>query len=242
MSENDEKNEGTITLKKDSLWKIATFVFAVLFVISLITGGFSGSDNAGATGNVVADAGGDSGNIKVQINDDDPVLGNPEATVSIVEFSDFQCPFCSRAEYDALADFKASDYFANGEVNLIYKHFPLTSIHQYAQQSAEASECAGAQGKFWEYHDTLFANQDALDTASLKQYAADLGLDTDAFNSCLDNGDARSGVSQDVAQATAAGARGTPYFVVLNKDTGATQVVSGAVPYANFEAAINVVQ
>ena len=100
-----------------------------------------------------------SENLVVQIEDNDPILGDANAGISIVEFSDFQCPFCGRVHTDALADFKQSSYFTNGEVNLVYKQFPLSSIHPFAQKAGEASLCAHDQGMFWEYHDTLFANQ-----------------------------------------------------------------------------------
>ncbi len=243
MSEHESKQGESFTIKKDTLWKIGTFVFAALFVISLLTGGFGGNgSDAGVNAAVIGNKYGvGSDNVKVEINNDDPVLGNENAKISIIEFSDFECPFCARANSGALADFKASGYFADGEVNLVYKHFPLSSIHPNAQRAAEASECANDQGKFWEYHDILFATQQ-LDATSLKQHAANLGLNTATFNGCLDGGEKTSSVSQDLAQGSAAGARGTPYFVVINHETGKTQAVSGAVPFANFEAAINIVQ
>lgn len=246
MSEGNQESQGEgFTVKKLTLWKGLTGLFAVLFVVSLMTGGFNLSGSG--TGAVVADAGNNpnppavNGNTEVSISDDDPILGDKDAEISIVEFSDFQCPFCERAYSGALAQFKQSDYFENGEVNLVYKHFPLRSIHPDAQKAGEAAECARRQGKFWEYHDTLFENQRALDGASLKSYASQLGLDTSKFNSCLDNGEATAKVNADLDEATAAGGRGTPYFVLINSD-GETQTVSGAVPWSNFESAIKALQ
>lgn len=235
----------TITLKKTTLWKVGTFLFLGLFVLSLFNGGFSFGDG-GPTGAAIVPTGGDtvpapSGSVKVSITDADPVLGDADADITIVEFSDFQCPFCARAFTGSLAEFKESSYFKDGEVNLVYKHLPLTSIHPFAQKAAEASECANRQGKFWEYHDTLFTNQQSLDIASLKNYAGQVGLDTGTFNSCLDNDEAAAKVRKDLGEATAAGGRGTPYFVLINGD-GDTQTVSGAVPWANFEAAITALQ
>ena len=234
----------TITLKKDHLWKGAAGIFALLFVVSLM----GGIDFGGGNGNAVA---GDGENVaptaldavdgKALIEDNDPVLGDSDAGVTIIEFSDFQCPFCERAANGAIADFKRSSYFSDGEVNLIYKHLPLNSIHPYAQKAGEAAECANRQGSFWEYHDALFANQGALDVDSLKSYAAQVGLNTGDFNSCLDNGDASSEVSKETAQGQSVGARGTPFFVVVNNDNGKSTTVSGAVPWTNFEAAINAV-
>lgn len=242
-----EEKEASITFKKSSLWKLGTFVFLGLFIISLFTGGLGGIiNNSGSpTGNVVNNpSGGDtvgSGNIKVAIESNDPILGDKNAPITIVEFSDFQCPFCERAFSGAIAQFKASDYFKKGQVNLIYKHFPLTSIHPYAQKAAEAAECANRQGKFWQYHDKLFTNQQALDIASLKSYASQIGLDTGKFNKCLDSGEATAEISKESQQAQSAGGQGTPYFVLINKK-GQTQVVSGAVPFSQFESAIKSLQ
>lgn len=241
-----EEHKDTITLKKDTLWKGVAGIFALLFVVSLFMGGISfpggGSGNtvgsSGSGGNVAPSVQ-DAINVKALIEDNDPVLGDSNAGISIVEFSDFQCPFCARAHTGALNDLKNSNEFKNGEVNLVYKHFPLNSIHPYAQKAGEASECANRQGEFWKYHDMLFANQGSLDDASLKSYAVQIGLDTGKFNSCLDNGEASSEVSKETAQATAAGGRGTPFFVVVNNDNGKFTTVSGAVPWSSFETAIN---
>ena len=242
-----EEHKDTITIKKDTLWKSIAGIFALLFVVSLFMGGISfpgGSGNtvgSGGSGNVAPSAQ-DAINVKALIEDNDPVLGDPDAGISIVEFSDFQCPFCGRAHTGALADLKNSDYFKNGEVNLVYKQFPLNSIHPYAQKAGEASLCAQDQDSFWKYHDTLFANQGSLDVASLKTYATQLGLNAGEFNNCLDSGDYASEVSKETAQATASGGRGTPFFVVVNNDNGKSTTVSGAVPWSSFESAINIIK
>jgi len=233
----DEKKENTITIKKSAFWKIGTFVFAILFLLSIFLA-FNGS------GKVIKEiisgenAPSVSGNLKVEIEANDPVLGNKDAEVSIVEFSDFQCPFCERAYSGAIADFKSSSYFTDGQVNFIYKQFPLTSIHPYAQKAAEASLCAGDQGKFWEYHDLLFANQQTLDKTSLKSYAQQLGLDSATFNACLDGDEKASEVSKESQQAVKAGGQGAPYFVVINTKNKKTEAVSGAVPFSELESAI----
>ena len=240
----EKKESGTITLKKNDLWRYSTFLLVTIVIIGgffVLRGDGSGSGGTGA----VTDTGSDDQqaiNARALIEDNDPVLGDPNAKISIIEFSDFQCPFCARAHEGALTDFRNSDYFKNGEVNLIYKQFPLNSIHPYAQGAAEAVLCAQAQGKFWEYHDMLFANQDALDTDSLKQYASQLGLNTGEFNSCLDDGTYSSEVSKELAQATAAGGRGTPFFVIVNTETGKYEEISGAYPWSEFETAIQSIQ
>jgi len=229
-----------ITIKKETLWKIGTFVFAGLFLLTLFMNpsGDSPSPTRDA-GNVAPPsvANPPTSAIQVKIDGTDPILGDENAGISIVEFSDFQCPFCQRAYTGAVADFKKSDYFKNGEVNLVYKQFPLNSIHPQAQKAAEASECANRQGKFWEYHDKLFENQQSLDINSLKTYASQVGLDNGKFNTCLDRDEAAAKVASDLKQATDAQGRGTPYFVLVNKD-GKTVVVSGAQPWQNFVSAI----
>ena len=234
------EHNGTVTIKTQTIWQIATFVLAVLFIISLATGGFGIGGNS--NGNVILEPdnnGGVTEEVGVNIEDNDPVLGNADAEISIVEFSDFQCPFCERAFSGAIAEFKNSNYFKNGQVNLIFKHFPLNSIHPQAQKAAEAAECARKQGKFWEMHDKLFQNQGSLDISSLKTYAQQIGLNTANFNSCLDNNEAKNEVSKETQQAVNSGGLGTPYFILVNRNTGKTTAVSGALPWSNFEAAIN---
>jgi len=246
MEENkstESKNEGaSITFKKSTLWKAGTFIFAILFVITIAHDVFEGTSSTGPTGAAVAPSAPPlptGGNINVKVDPEDPFLGDKDASVTIVEFSDFQCPFCARAATGAIAELKTNE-IADGEVKFVYKDFPLSSIHPNAQKAAEAAQCAHDQNKFWEYHDMLFANQRALAIDDLKGYAADLGLDTNEFNDCLDSGKNKAEVESDLAQATAAGGRGTPYFVVIGPD-GKTQVVSGAQPYQNFQAAIQAV-
>jgi protein-disulfide isomerase len=118
----------------------------------------------------------------------------------------------------------------------------LNSIHPYAQKAAEASLCADDQGKFWPYHDKLFTNQQALTIADLKTYASQVGLNTAQFNACLDSGKYASEVSKETAQATGAGGQGTPFFIIVNTETGDATTISGAYPWSQFEAAINSVQ
>ncbi len=233
MSENKE-----ITIKKDMLWKGATFVLAVLLVVSLFTGGFGlGGDNQKNQENVVAQDDNPTPTqppaaapVKVSA-DDDEVLGEPDAPVTIIEFSDYQCPFCGRFWSETLGQIK-TQYIETGKVKLIYRDFPLSSIHQYAQKAAEAAECAGEQGKYYEMHDKLFENQRALDTESLKSYAKDIGLNTDDFNDCLDSGKMTSEVNKDFSDGQSYGVRGTPAFFINGK------LVSGAQPFSVFQQAI----
>ncbi len=154
--------------------------------------------------------------------------GSASASITMVEVSDFQCPYCSRAQ--VTVDQVLSDY--SGKVKLYYVHFPL-EFHEFAEKAAEASECAGDQGKFWEYHDLLFANQNALDAVSLKNYAKQLKLDSAKFDSCLDTGAKTNAVRADLQQGLAAGVSGTPMFFLKGVR------VCGAQPYQAFQQVIN---
>ena len=156
-----------------------------------------------------------------------PVRGNLDAKVTIVEFSDFECPFSQRAEPTVRQ--VMNEY--SGKVRLVYMHFPL-SFHPNAQKAAEASECANDQGKFWEYNDRLFDTAQ-LGAASLKQHAASLGLDTARFNQCLDSGASAGKVAAMQSMGSQNGVSGTPTFFING------QPLVGAQPYANFKAVID---
>ena len=161
--------------------------------------------------------------------DDDPSIGAADAPVTIVEFSDFQCPYCARFQSETLPQI-IQNY--GDRVRFVYRDFPLTSLHANALKAAEASECADDQGAYWKYHDLLFQNQSALDDASLKNYAATLGLDTTAFNQCLDSDEKMSEVQKDYQDGITAGVQGTPAFFVNGN------LIEGAQPYSAFQAAI----
>ena len=165
----------------------------------------------------------------------DNLLGDSDAPVTIVEFGDFQCPYCKRF-YDQTEQQLVDTYVKTGKARLAYRHFPL-SFHQNAQKSAEASECAADQGEFWAYHNILFergqGDGTGLDTASLKAYALEIGLDTAAFDSCLDSGAKAALAQQDFADGSAAGVSGTPSFFVNGR------LIVGAQPFSAFQAAID---
>jgi protein-disulfide isomerase len=163
--------------------------------------------------------------------DDDAVLGDKDAPVTIIEFSDYECPFCSRFWSDTLPQLKR-EYIDTGKVKLVYRDFPL-SIHPNAQIAAEAAECAGEQGKYWEMHDQIFENQGQLGEGALKQWALGLGLDSGKFNSCLDSGKFTSEVQKDLADGSAVGASGTPTFFINGRK------IVGAQPFSAFKAIID---
>jgi len=167
--------------------------------------------------------------VKVSI-DDDPIKGDKNAKVTIIEFSDFQCPFCGKF-YSQTLPLIEENYIKTGKVKLVYRDFPL-SFHQNAQKAAEAAECADEQGKFWEYHNTIYDNQNTLDINNLKQYAANLNLDTSKFESCLDSGKMTSEVQKDFKDGQSYGVEGTPAFFINGIP------LSGAQPYQVFEQVI----
>ena len=165
------------------------------------------------------------------ITADDHLRGNVNASIDIIEYSDFQCPYCLRHE-DTINQLLA-DY--GDKIRFAYRHFPLTSIHPEAQKAAEASECAAEQGKFWEMHDKIF-QANAADSMSVdvwKQDAKDLGLKTTQFNDCLDSGKYADKVSQEEQEGQAAGVQGTPATFING------QMISGAVPYSNIKSVID---
>ncbi len=138
------------------------------------------------------------------------LMGNPDAPITIVEFADFQCPFCSRVQpmlNEVLAKYK-------GKVKLAYQDFPLSQIHQHAEAAAGASRCALAQGKYWQMHDAMFADQSKLDEAALVKTAASLGMDQKSFESCLQSGKYKQAVEQDVQAGSRAGVNATPTFFI----------------------------
>ncbi len=149
---------------------------------------------------------------------DSPRYGSPDAPVQIIEFSDFQCPYCSRAA-DTLAQVKEK---YGDKVSVVYRHFPL-DFHDRANIAAQASQCAADQGKFWEYHDKLFANQRALSDEDLTRYAEEVGLNVGEFNECVKSGKHIETVATDLREGTEAGMSGTPGFFINGRFLGGAQ-------------------
>lgn len=161
--------------------------------------------------------------------------GATNAKVTIVEFSDFQCPFCERFYTDSYQQIK-KDYLDTGKsVQFIFANFPL-SFHPNAQPAANAAACAEEQGKFWDYHDKLFTNQTSLGDASYKQWAQDLGLNAAQFNTCYDTKKYDNTITAETRLGSQVGVSGTPTIYIVGPK-GSQQIV-GAQPYATFKAAI----
>ncbi len=245
-------NSDTVMFLPASVIIAALIVSATVFIVGGNLGGkITGLETAidslssapAGTGNT---GGNDAGNTAPQGNNTAPSApvidmkklsegypseGSASAKVTIVEFSDFQCPFCSSFYNSSLVPMR-KDYIDTGKVKIVYRHFPL-GFHPEAQKAAEATECAKDQGKFWEMHDKIFLNQPSLSVANEKQWAKDLGLNSATFNQCLDSGKKAAVVSADQKAGTEAGVSGTPTFFINGKS------VVGAQPYAVFKQAID---
>ena len=157
-----------------------------------------------------------------------PARGPENAPVTMVEFSDFQCPYCGRA-HDTVEQVMQS---YPGKVKLVFRHFPL-DFHKNAEKAAEAAMCANEQGKFWEYHDVLFKNQQTLEVAQLKDHAKSVGLDGTSFSACLDSGKYKKTVDDDMAAGQKVGVTGTPAFFINGV------MLSGAQPFDEFKKVID---
>lgn len=166
--------------------------------------------------------------VRIQVAATGPAKGPANAPVTIVEFSDFQCPFCSRL----IPSLKAVEEKYGDKVRVVFRQYPLP-FHQNAQKAAEASLCANEQGKFWEMHDAMFANQQALEVAQLKAKAAELGMNAEQFNQCIDSGKHAAAIQADMQEGSAAGVNGTPAMFINGR------FISGAVPVEQITTVID---
>lgn len=161
--------------------------------------------------------------------DDDAFTGNKDAKVKIVEFGDYECPYCQKNNVTIK---KIRENYSDDQVVIVFRDFPL-DFHDNAQKAAEAAECAGEQGKYWEYHDELFAGQDNLEVEDLKGYAKKLGLKTANFNTCLDSSQQAEEVAKDLADGQALEITGTPATFINGRK------ITGAYPYEDFAKIID---
>jgi len=176
--------------------------------------------------------------------DDDPMIGNPNAPVTIVEFSDFECPFCARFHQQTLP-LIMENYVETGAVNIVYRDFPIDSIHPNARIAHIASECADEQGRFWPYHDVLFERQSEWSdlgpgdvVGRVITYAEMLSLDAGAFASCLGDPRIDAEIDADKSEGSRYGASGTPAFFIGNDEAG-YELVEGAKPFESFARVID---
>ena len=158
---------------------------------------------------------------RIEVEAIGPSKGPEDAPITLVEFSDFECPFCVRV----LPTIEQVQQTYGDQVRIVYRQFPLNAIHPNAQLSAEASLCADAQGKFWEMHDAIFEARGKAGADRLKTMASDLGMDSDLFGTCLDSGQFRGQVAADVEAGRQAGVTGTPALFINGR------FLSGAQPF-----------
>ncbi len=165
---------------------------------------------------------------RVEVSSTGSAIGPVDAPVTIVEFSDYQCPYCQRAEptvKQVLQQFE-------GKIRFVYKHFPLESIHPLARAASEAAGCAEDQGRFWDYHERVFAAANGLEAAALEGYATELELDLEAFRSCVAERRHADRITTDLADGQGAGVNSTPTFFVNGVK------IKGAQPFSEFQRLI----
>jgi protein-disulfide isomerase len=176
------------------------------------------------------------------VSADDHILGNPNADVVIVEYSDTECPFC-KSFYSTLQQIM-KDYGTSGQVAWVYRHFPIADLHSRAPKEAEATECAYDQGgndAFWKYLTAVYTttnSNDTLDPAQLPKIASQIGLDVNTFNTCLSSGKFTAKVQADYDNAVASGGQGTPHTILVTKD-GSKLPIEGETTYSSLKSTID---
>ena len=210
---------------------------ATTVMLLLATGDFCRAQSAQSAKDVSAD------NARILSLEGLPSLGDKQAQVAIVEFGDYQCPYCGRHATETLPQLIAT-YVKTGKVRYFFKDVPVESIHPQALKAAEAAQCAGVQGKYWQLHDRLFQNQEALTPADLTSHAIAVGLDVHKFQQCLDDGTFTAPMRAALKEAKEAGVRGTPQFFLgtLAPDGRTLKIgltLNGAIPYTDFQRALD---
>lgn len=229
--------DDAITINKSTLWQVAAAAFGILFLISLATGGFGlgadnptqattqngnnqpSQDNSGTT---------DSGGQAEVTFEGAHSKGNEDSSVTLTEFSSMTCPFCGRHNSQTHPQLR-QEFIETGDIRYVYKHFARNELDV---QAANAAECAGEQGQFFEYKNLIFDNQDNLSQDLLPQLAEQLDLDMEQWSECNENDEFRDKVISDTEEARSLGITGTPGFVING------EVISGAQPYQTFQQAI----
>jgi len=223
---------------------------AILIAAFLISGSliYTNSDKLSDGGGAAqikqgAENAGEGRLIDVSI-DDDAMLGDKDAKVTIIEFSDYQCPFCRIFWKEAFTQIK-EQYLNTGKARFVFRDFPL-SFHPSAQVSAEAAECAGEQNKYWEFHDKIFGEQEKMGQGTIqytesdiKKWGREIGLNETEFNQCVDSGKYKEEVQKDIADGSAAGVNGVPSIFINGRFVATSDGQSvGAAPFAVFKAII----
>lgn len=233
---NLEKEVGH--LDKSKLFLPISILVAAVFISGSLLYTKAGSNKDVAVANLGGQQAPQVG-AKVNVSaDNDAFLGNEKAKVTVIEFSDFQCPFCRSFWRDTIPQLK-KEYIDTGKIKFVYRDYPL-DFHPGAKPAAEGAECARDQGKFWELHDKIFQEQDKQGQGTIQftktdvvRWAGQIGLNMSQFNRCLDSGKYKAEVEKDVADGTAAGVSGTPTTFINGRS------LVGAQPYSSFKSIID---
>ena len=258
-SEINQNNNEKISIKKSTFNRMLIVVIILVGVASFFAGSYTSNWNS----NQISAEDLDESIAKLELKllqnqlptkqviepvrisiDNDPIIGNPDAPITIVEFSDFQCPFCARFHTQTLP-LILEEYIEQGKVKLVFRDFPIQSIHPNALPAAVAAECANDQNKFREMHDMLFEKQtdwnklETVDALSMfSQYASGMQLDEELFDSCLTSGKHISEIKKDLDDGRDYGVSGTPGFFVGNDQIGFVEL-KGAQPFESFKKIID---
>jgi protein-disulfide isomerase len=259
--ENESKNKKDIekiSIKKSTFQSLVISVVAISIVAAFFAGSYIGLKSEELTkvelNEAIAKL--ESKMVKAQqveqpkiepimiSADDDPVKGNQNVPITIIEFSDFQCPFCARFQIQTLP-LILEQYVETGKVKFVYRDFPIQNSHPNAMPAAAASECAHEQDKYWEYHDALFENQAVWNKVEItsaitifKEFATKMNLDQKQFDSCLDSGKYIEEINNDLKDGRDYGVTGTPGFFIGNDEIGFVKL-NGAQPFEAFKNVID---
>ena len=257
--EPNQKTDGKVSVKKSSLNGLIIGIIVAVGVAAFFAGSYSSNLNSEQISQQDLDEAIAKLELKILQNqlpteqpkppvkisaDDDPIIGDPNAPITIIEFSDFECPFCARFHVQTLPSL-LEEYIDQGKVKLVFRDFPIQSIHPNAVPAAVAANCANDQGNFRGMHDMIFENQnewsnletvDALMTFS--QYAGELQLDQEIFDSCLTSGKHIEEIQKDLQDGRDYQVTGTPGFFVGNDEIGFVEL-KGAQPFESFKKVID---
>jgi protein-disulfide isomerase len=178
---------------------------------------------------------------ELMLGPDNPIKGKEEAAITLVEFSDYQCPFCLRHFQNTLPQLE-KEYIETGKIRYVFRNFPIANLHPQALNAAEAANCAGEQQKYWEMHDRLFANAGQLAPENLIDNASAIGLNIEAFQACLQSGRQVQEIQRDIEEGSKLGVNGTPAFFLGVSDGSnikAIKRIRGAQPFALFKEQID---
>ena len=235
---------GAVLMIPRAMLNYVVIAAVCLFVGTIVGITITSRDNAGVTlemistavagamkasGSVAAAPSGPAPIVNVSV-DDDPSWGSQDAPVTIVEFSDFQCPFCGRFHKDTYDQIRRN---YEGKIRFVYRDYPIVQLHPFAEVSAEAADCVNEQGKFWEFHDLLLTNQNITSADDVNKFAAQLGINMMSYNDCMSTHRYQQEVAKDIQDGTSYGVQGTPTFFING------QPLVGAQPYAVFASVID---